>query len=633
MKFLYSSLFLLLTASLFAQDYHNYLQNNDNINGYWQQHVDYTMEIDVDVKKHQYHGQQELIYTNNSPDTLYRVFYHLQFNAFQPGSEMDVRSQTLPDPDSRVGDRISKLKPDEIGYIKVNSLLQDDDPVTHKTVGTLLEVDLNKPILPGQKTTFAMDFDAQVPLQIRRSGRDNEEGVALSMAQWYPKLAEYDFEGWHADPYIGREFHGVWGNFDVKITIDKDYTVGGTGYLQNPNEVGHGYQDEGVKPAKAKKGKYTWHFVAPDVHDFTWAADPEYIHDKVEGPNGMTLHFLYKDNDSIKENWKMLQPKTVALFDYFNKQLGDYPYKQYSVIQGGDGGMEYGMCTLITGERSFGSLVGVTAHEVAHSWFQFVLATNESKHEWMDEGFTVYISDLAMNHVMNQQRENPFSGSYRGYVRLALSENEQPLSTHADRYATNYNYGRSAYSKGAVFVAQLGYIIGQDNLRKTLQRFYKEFAFKHPTPNDFIRVAEKVSGFHLNWYLTDFTQTTNTIDYSIKNVEEVEGKTQVTLERIGLMPMPIDFFVVYEDESADYLYIPLRMARAVKENPYPNLEQTVLDDWAWAYPTYTFEIDAPLESIKALVIDASSLMADVNSENNYYVKETETTEEAPSGSD
>src|SRR5690606_3118903 len=118
--------------------------------------------------------------------------------------------------------------------------------------------------------------------------------------------------------------------------------------------------------------------------------------------------------------------------------------------------MEYGMCTLITGERSFGSLVGVTAHEVAHSWFQFVLATNESKHEWMDEGFTVYISDLAMNHVMNQQRENPFSGSYRGYVRLALSENEQPLSTHADRYATNYNYGRSAYSKGAVFVAQLG---------------------------------------------------------------------------------------------------------------------------------------------------------------------------------
>ena len=607
---------------LFAQDYHNYLKNS-NTNSYWQQHVDYKMEIDMDVKSHQYHGKQELVYINNSPDTLHRVFYHLHFNAFQPGSEMDVRSQNIADPDARVGDRISKLQPDEIGYIAVNSLLQNGKPVTHKTVGTILEVDLNEPILPGQNTVFTMDFDAQVPLQIRRSGRDNEEGVALSMAQWYPKLAEYDFEGWHADPYIGREFHGVWGNFDVKITIDKDYTIGGTGYLQNPNEVGHGYQDEGVKPAKAKKGKYTWHFVAPDVHDFTWAADPEYIHDKVKGPNDMTIHFLYKDNDSIKENWKNLQPKTVALFEYFNEYVGDYPYQQYSVIQAGDGGMEYGMCTLITGERSFGSLVGVTAHEAAHSWFQFVLATNESKHEWMDEGFTVYISDLAMNHVMNQEKENPFSGSYRGYAQMAQSGSEQPLSTHADRYNTNFNYGRSAYSKGAVFVAQLGYIIGQENLRKTLQRYYKEYAFKHPTPNDFIRVAEKVSGFQLQWYLTDFTQTTNTIDYAVKNVEEIDGKTQVTLERIGLMPMPIDFFVAYGDESIDYLYIPLRMARAVKSNPYPNLEQTVLDDWAWAYPTYTFEIDAPLESIKALVFDAAQLMADVVPENNYYVKEGE----------
>jgi len=611
---------VLSSFSVFAQDYHNYL-NTSNTSSYWQQHADYKMEIDMDVKKYQYQGKQELVYTNNSPDTLRKVYYHLHFNAFQPGSEMDVRSQTIADSDRRVADRISKLKPDEIGYIEVHELLQDGVALHHKTIGTILEVTLDKPLLPGKKTTFSMEFDAQVPLQIRRSGRNNAEGVALSMAQWYPKLAEYDFEGWHADPYIAREFHGLWGNFDVKITIDKNYTIGGTGYLQNGNEVGHGYEEEGVKPGKPTKGKYTWHFIAPDVHDFTWAADPEYIHDKIEGPNGMTLHFLYKDNDDIKENWKNLQPKTVALFEFFNEQLGDYPYKQYSVIQGGDGGMEYGMCTLITGHRNFNSLVGVTAHEVAHAWFQFVLATNESKHEWMDEGFTGYISSLAMNHVMNQQKDNPFASSYRGYINMANSGTEQPLSTHADRYASNANYGRSAYSKGEVFLAQLGYVIGQDNLRKTLKRYYKDFAFKHPTPTDFIRTAEKVSGFHLNWYLTDFTQTTNTIDYAIKNVEEKGGITEVTLERIGLMPMPIDFFVVYEDDSVDYFYIPLRMTYAVKENPYPNLEQTVLEDWAWAYPTYTFEIPSGLDTIKALVIDATQLMADVNPENNFYVKE------------
>ena len=201
--------------------------------GYWQQHVNYTMEIDMDVNSYQYNGKQKLVYTNNSPDVLNRVYYHLYFNAFQPGSEMDVRSRTIADADPRVGDRISKLQPDEIGYIKVKSLKQNGKTISHETVGTVLEVKLDQPIQPGESVTFDMDFDAQVPVQIRRSGRNNKEGVALSMAQWYPKLAEYDDEGWHADPYIGREFHGVWGDFDVKLTIDKDYVVGGTGYIQS----------------------------------------------------------------------------------------------------------------------------------------------------------------------------------------------------------------------------------------------------------------------------------------------------------------------------------------------------------------------------------------------------------------
>lgn len=609
---------LLFITNSQSQQYHNFLEKIDRPH-YWQQHVDYKMEIDVDVQKYQYKGKQELVYTNNSPDTLKRVFYHLHFNAFQPGSEMDVRSRTIEDPDRRVDDRISKLKPDEIGYIKVNSLLQNGSPVQNKTVGTILEVDLNTPILPGEKTNFSMDFEAQVPLQIRRSGRNSEEGVALSMTQWYPKLAEYDFEGWHADPYIGREFHGVWGNFDVKITIDNTYTLGGTGYLQNPNEIGHGYQDDLTKEVKHKKGrKLTWHFIAPDVHDFAWAADNEYLHDRIVGPNGMILHFLYKNNPEILENWKNLQPKTIALFEFFNKHLGDYPYKQYTILQGGDGGMEYGMSTLITGERNFNSLVGVTAHEVAHSWFQFVLAFNESKHEWMDEGFTSYISAQAMNEVMGQNKQFPYDGSYRSYIRMANSGEEQPQSTHADRFDKNWVYGASSYSKGAVFLAQLEYVIGKENVEKTLKRFYNEFKFTHPRPNDFIRTAEKVTGFQLGWYLLDWTKTTNTIDYAIEKVEENNGKTLVTLSRKGLMPMPIDFYVVYKDNTNESLHIPLRMMRGIKENPYPQLKRTVLNDWAWVNPTYTFEIDAPKSSIAAMMIDASRLMADINPENNVF---------------
>ena len=588
------SIALLATSCNTAQDVVK--QNASTINTsktstYWQQHVDYDMEIDMDVNSFQYKGKQTLVYTNNSPDVLNKVYYHLYFNAFQPGSEMDVRSRNIADPDKRVGDRISKLKPNEIGYIKVNKLKQNGKKLTHKTVGTVLEVDLNKAIQPGETVTFVMDFEAQVPTQIRRSGRNNKEGVALSMTQWYPKLAEYDFEGWHADPYIGREFHGVWGNFDVKLTIDKNYVVGGTGYL---------------KSEEVKGNKKTLHFNAPKVHDFTWAADPDFIHDTIQVPNGPVLNFYYKKDLEQKylDNWKNLQPKTVELMNYFSEKIGKYPFKQYSVIQGGDGGMEYAMCTLITGKRKFGSLVGVTAHELAHNWFQFLLATNEAKHEWMDEGFTSYISHAAMNRVMDSKKDFTSQGAYNGYYYLVKSGKEEPQSTHADRFEHNMAYSIAAYNKGEVFLEQLGYVIGEENLAKTIKKYYTDFSFKHPKPIDVIRSAEKISGLELDWYLMDWTLTTKTIDYEVTSVE---GK-KVSLKRIGRMPMPLDIKVEYTDGTSEDLYIPLQMMRGEKPT-----QATILKDWAWAFPTYEFTAK---KDVKSIEIDPRQRMADVNKENN-----------------
>ena len=600
---------------------------------YWQQKADYKMDVAIDVKSFTYKGKQEIIYSNNSPDTLKKVYFHLFNNAFQPGSEMDARLQSISDPDKRMvktfktpektsyESRISKLTPTEIGFLKIINFKQDGQSAITKTTGTILEVFLKNPILPNQKSTFTMDFDGQVPVQIRRSGRNSAEGIALSMAQWYPKIAEYDFEGWHPDPYIAREFYGVWGNFDVKITIDKDYTIGGTGYLQNPNEIGHGYEDEGVVVKHSKKIKtLTWHFLAPNVHDFTWAADKDYIHDTVQVPNGPKLHFLYKNNPDIKENWKNLQPISVKLMEFFSENVGPYPYKQYSIIQGGDGGMEYAMSTLILGNGTMAGLQGVTAHEMAHSWFQFVLATNESKHYWMDEGFTSFISDLAENAISRKKVDNPLEGSYKSYYFMVNSGKELPQTTHADRHDVNQIYSISAYSKGSVFLSQLGYVIGNDNLMKTLRRYYKEFAFKHPTPNDFIRIAEKVSGMELGWYLNDWTKTTNTIDYGIKEVSEKDNKTTITLERIGRMPMPLDLYVEYLDGTAETFYIPLRMMFGEKLNPFTTLKRTVLADWAWSYGTYQFSIDKPKKQIKQIIIDPTEMMADIKKENNIFVQ-------------
>jgi len=559
---------------------------------YWQQHVDYTMDIEVDVKKYSYKGAQKLVYTNNSPDDLTHVYYHLYFNAFQPNSQMDIRSRNIQDPDSRVDDRISKLTLEEIGFIKVRSLTQNDKIVSFKVVGTILEVTLNTPIKAGSSTTFEMVYDAQVPKQIRRSGRNNKEGIALSMAQWYPKLAEYDFQGWHTPPYIAREF--------------QNYLVGGTGYLQNPQEIGHGYQDKSIPLNVPSTEKLTWHFKAPNVHDFMWAADPEYTHDILTTENGIDLHFLYKSNleEKYLKNWKDLQEPTVKLMDYFSKHIGQYPYKQYSVIQGGDGGMEYAMATLITGKRKFGSLFGVTAHEMAHTWFQFLLATNESLHPWMDEGFTTYISNKAENEILKEGRNNPHKSSYLSYKTIVERGYEESLSTHSDRYHTNWAYSTASYSKGNLFLSQLEYIIGKENTEKGLLKYYKDFSFKHPTPNDIKRVMEKVSGIHLGWYLNEWTQTTHTIDYSVKSID---AKT-IILERIGQMPMPIDVEVTYLDGSSESFNIPLEMMRANK----PTVA-TILKDWGWANPTYTFKT---AKAVKSVAIDKSKLMADINEGNN-----------------
>ena len=618
-KILSLSILLLSFGTLFAQS-----------STYWQQQADYKMEVVMNVNNYQYKGKQVLVYTNNSPDTLKRVYYHLFNNAFQPGSEMDARLQSIKDPDKRMVEsvkvdgkitnlsRIKTLKPNEIGYLNISNFKQEGVIANAKTVGTILEVTLAKPILPNSKTTFTLDFEGQVPVQIRRSGRNNAEGVELSMAQWYPKMAEFDFEGWHADPYIGREFHGVWGDFDVKITVDKEYVLGSSGYLQNQNEIGHGYQDNGFAVVYPKNTKtLTWHFIAPMVHDFAWAADKNYFHDIVKGPNNVDLHFLYKNSPKIINNWKALQPLMVKVMDFYNKTVGDYPYKQYSFIQGGDGGMEYAMCTLILGEGTFEGLLGVAIHELGHSWFQQILASNESKHPWMDEGFTSYIEDLVINEIAEEKKENPFESSYKAYYKLVESGKEQPQTTHSDRYNENKPYSVSAYSKSSIFLSQLEYLIGKNNVHKTLKKYYQDFKFKHPTPNDIMRTAERVSGANLDWYLTDWTKTVNTIDYRVKEVKKDGDSTKITLERIGLMPMPIDVLLEYTDGTKESFYVPLRMMSFEKENQNTSIKRTVLSDWAWGYPTYSFEINSD-KTIKKISIDPSKLMADVKQNDNTY---------------
>lgn len=618
---------------------------------YWQQRVSYKMDVKMNVETNRITGTQHLEYWNNSPDTLDRVFFHLYWNAFQPGSMMDVRSRelgkiilgvtqdgdTIRDWDSRVRDRIARLSPDEIGYDSVVTLRMNGRPQKMIYHETILEVELDKPIPPSEKVSFDLTFKGQVPLQIRRSGRDNAEGVRYSMSQWYPKLCEYDYEGWNLTPYIAREFYGVWGDYDVKITIDSSYLLGGTGYLQNARQVGHGYEKSGTKVNRPATKTLTWHFYAPRVHDFVWAADPNYKHISAVADNEAhtIIHVIYKKDPSKEEAWHNVLKAALRVLPFIEKHFGPYPFKQYSFIQGGDGGMEYPMATLIKGPS-----LGTAFHEWMHSWYQMLMATNESEAPWMDEGFTTYAEGKVSYYYYHTFADSVFknnpegkrkmldrldnelplgeAGSYRGYFALVRSGLAEPMTTHSDHYSTNFAYGQNAYSKGAVFLEQLGYIVGDSVLNKILLEYYKEWSFKHPNANDFIRVAEKVSGIRLNWYKEYWIYTTKVIDYGIDSVISNQASTTIKLHRIGEMPMPIDLMVIYKDGHKEMHYIPQYMMFGQKPDENLAGSRVVHKPWPWTNPFYEIKLPEKRSGIKSIAIDPSQRMADIDRSNNKH---------------
>jgi len=582
---------------------------------YWQQRVDYKMVIDVNVENHTYNGAQKLVFTNNSPESLDRVFYHLYFNAFKPGTDLEQNSRYSIDDSRTMSKNILMLDEKDWGDVQIKWMLQDGNPVEFKVEETILAVDLEKPIKSGESSTLEMEFYVQAPAMIRRSGKNSEDNVAFSMSQWYPKLCQYDDEGWHANPYIGREFYGVWGDFDVTINIDKDYTVAGSGYLQNPELIGHGYAS--LKDGVKHNDKISWRFIAPNVHDFSWAADPLFTHDYIDIEGGPRVHFFYKSDSEYVGLWKKFQPNSVEFLKFFSKTIGKYPYDQYSIIMAGDGGMEYAMCTFIdgVGHPTLYSLYSVTSHEIAHTWFQFLMATNESKHSWMDEGFTSYIDDVALNVVLNQGKDLPNENAYKDYFRWVSTGLEEPMTTHADRFKYNTGYGMSAYDKGSIFLSQLKYIIGKENFDSTLKRYFNDWSFKHPKPNDFIRSAEKVSGLELDWYLLDWTQSTMTIDYSVNSVYGVDNKTRVLLKRIGQMGMPIDLRIELKTGEVLYYNIPMTKMRGSKSVK----SSTLLKSWSWAKPYYDVWLDIDSKNISKITIDPKNEMADIDRSNNYLV--------------
>lgn len=608
MRYIYISLFFLLFVSLATPDLLISQPTSD-----WQQRVAYEMDVTLHAERHQMEGRQKLTYYNNSPHTLRKVFYHLYFNAFQPMSMMAERNRNLPDPDGRIAPRIFNLGPDEEGYHRVKSLTQDGQPVSFTITDTVLEVELAHPIPSGSNSVFEMTFESQVPLQTRRSGRDNREGVDYSMSQWYPKIAAYDHRGWHADPYVGREFYAPFGTFDVRLTLPVEYVVGATGLLQNPADVGHGY---GSAPTPSNRETLTWHFKAEDVHDFAWVADTEYIHEQFEGSGGVQFNLLYLPEAA--DNWSQLREKVPQLFDYLNASIGRYPYPQFTVAQAGDGGMEYPMINFIVGNTSPGAVYSVTVHEGVHEWFYGALGNNEADYSWMDEGFTSYTSTKAKAFLQGgpTARAN-HTGAYLSMLFAQHNGFADRLNTPADWYDVNSAFSIASYSGGQMIAEMLSYVISEPIRDAWLKNYFAQYKIKHPDPYDVERVAEETSGLQLDWFFEQFLNTTWPLDYAVKNLvhapdSQGEWHTTLTIERKERAVMPVDLALTLEDGSVQWVNIPLSIMHGHK--PVPN-NWIVAEPWPWTSPTYTLSLYLP-QKVKDAIIDPFGLTPDRNRLNN-----------------
>ncbi len=591
----------------------------------WQQHVDYEMDIRLNPETHQVDGHQRLTYTNNSPDTLRTVYYHLYFNAFQPQSMMAERNRHLPDPDGRTVPRIFNLTPGEQGRQTVTSLTQDGTPVSYEVYDTVLRVDLAEPIPPGTSTTFVMDYRSQVPLQTRRSGRDSRgDDIDYTMTQWYPKMAEYDERGWHTNYYVNREYYAPYGEFDVEITLPTEYTIGATGVLQNPDEVGHGYDIDGSGTWRPSDGlpdadTLTWHFRAEDVHNFAWSADPDYIHDKVTA-DGTAHHILYKP--AVAEQWRPLRNNMPDLTAYFSDEYGDYPYPQMTVAQGGDGGMEYPMFTVVSSydgpefeeKSSYRSILGTTVHEFAHMWFYSALGSNEADYAWMDEGFTSYATTEGMAHLAGQPANH--TGARQSVVTMHKLGIAEPFSTPADWFSTNAAYGITSYPGGQMLVDMLGYVMGDAQRDQWLQRYFRERAGMHPDPFDLELFAEQESGLMLDWYFQQVTESARTVDDAIADLDQERTgdgvAVDLTLKRKGTLRLPQDVRLTLADGSTQWLNVPLASMHGHK--PVPD-DWIVTEPWPWVAPEKTVSVTVDRRVEKA-VIDPNGETPDVNRLNN-----------------
>jgi hypothetical protein len=579
-------------------------------NGYWQQKVAYTIDASLDDKKGILTGTEKLTYTNNSPDELREIYLHLYWNAFQLGSHAIKHNIEMGEPETVK--KLNELTKKDEGYIKLTTITVNGQTYTPTLFESIAQIKLNQPIPAGGAAQIEINFESLVPSCVNRSGKNNTAGTDFTFTQWYPKICRYDKQGWHTDQYLGREFAGTFGNFDVTLHCNPKLVVAGTGVLDNKKYTEHGWENANGFSDDKKDKLAKWHFVAENVHDFAWAAENEWTH-SANKIDDIEFHFFYHNTNEYKSSWSTLILFWADAYKICKKEFGVYPYPQFSFIQAGEGYMEYPMCTMLEANRS--DFFNTACHEFMHNFFYGIYATDENLHHWMDEGLTSY-AEARLSTAVTKDQTNPAVEAGSMYKLIRAQFPEEPIATHANFFDSDYAYYNCAYFKGQLFPELIRYIVGDSVMNAGFKKYYDNWKFKHPEPNDFVKNFEDVSNMELTWFQNYWLNTNKTIDLKIDSVTFKGNDAVIVFSREGV-PLPVEFVVEMKGGSKKYFYIPLDLTNNSKSNfSHPT---KVLPYWSGAEKKYKVVVkDIKKNNVTSITLDPDGFLPDIKPGNNLF---------------
>ena len=626
-----------------------YWKNRKPHAAYWQQDVSYKIYAELNDETDVVKADEALTYTNNSPDTLYFVYFHLYQNAFVKGGYLEQLNLA-----NNFKQKFGKYETAGLGTV-IQKVVVGGISVKPTIDFSIMKIELPKPLLPNQKIEIFISFvtyfdDGGNQRRRMKMFKDNEGNKQYDGVHWYPRICVYDRKfGWETDQHLGKEFYGDFGEFEISLTLPSHYIMDATGELQNEAEVLPTELRKKLDISNFKNKPYgeaasviipkdgntkTWKFRAVNTHDFAWTADPtfrigEYVLEMPGNPRGK-VRCISLAQEPHASGWQDAAKFNALIIQTYSKDFGTYAYPKMIVADARDG-MEYPMLTLDNGSSP--GYYGLFAHEIGHNWFFGMVGNNETYRASLDEGFTQFLTHWSMSRLTREAKPAGKGKGYRaryykpmssldqtvmmGYLRDAINNNDMPLNTHSDDFNGALHHGGGyghVYYKTATMLYNLQYVLGDELFLKALQHYFNQWKMAHPYFEDFRNSIIQYTHVDLNWFFDQWMESTKTIDYGIKKVKRLNADTlAITFQRKGLMQMPLDFTVINKDSQIQNYVLP---------NTWFNktTNATTLAKWTgWGMLNTTHTALIPFKGeLSNIIIDPSKRLADVNLLNNSF---------------